>query len=790
VTKIDNALQAPPAKKNPDPAPKKEVKQSPKPQQPTAAPAGTQPKKAEPSIMDFQIHQRAQAGITGKKPGLIESAMVSIIGSSYVSEKTKISYARISNPDLAVEDRDLIEAYLAYKAIGYDSKAEKTRQDIINRFIDRNLSLMRNYDGKLSLGNSVQIKRIDALDFIIQDMNLMTPKEARTAAWVMNAQSLDPNDLKLLKDFERTKKAISSADNVLEASGIAQGADNLEQQILERALSYNELQGSLLYDDKDRGKLLRNVLAFNAMASFLGVPIEQVSGDISMTFPEYGELMMLNQAAQTPEKIDDEKLAPLAFGRCKKMYREYLTAISSGSADPGYISAMQNRASVYFEVASGLGVDKKQLDSAVASINAEFKNKIKFSNLSFEEMQKGGQAYIIKPDMLPDKIKGHLSSIQKEPGMNYFQWIKKNVEFIVVSPTLVYDPAKIGDGGAGGWVDGYLPIVNLDIFDENSGKLRTSAETASILVHETDHVEYMHRYIGNKLARQSAFTEGHAYFEGYQFASRLYEKMFSSDPKADEAVRLKNDIEFSRSTYESALKMMGGTLFGGKFDVERLLKRANPDLDYSIYPTQTIYAQSKMMTNIISSAAGLTPEEQKALEPMLTKMISRGTDKIERAPENERLIKKIIGSLYPKYASKSLEEAVRLIKRDNFAAETVRDMNKQLLVLLSSKIEDLSSSGKKLTNDDIQAYYSLRWARNGGLAGFRTKQDQIKVLKQLLAWSVSYGVLDKKSAKEIMDSANRPDAEMFAQVKQGRTELTSSDLDLYFMSILQGKAMK
>ena len=614
--------------------------------------------------------------------------------------------ARVNNPDLDPSDRELVQRL---------SRGEISKKEILNRYHILAEGMMRKYDGRLSTDNSRTAKRISAFEWVLEglvEQGKISKTEFDTVCEAIFGKYIKPEDKELIDEYKRS------------ANLPKREREKARRAIIDRILSYqDEMVGavwgtSLKIETYQRSMAFKNAVPDSISADEVKIamylktfglptepPKEKESRESWIDSRDFikNNILPLDNAASSPENINDQEIKAEIMDRIKTYYEYFLEYLQSKELDSHDIDQARALAAIFIDFAGKTGISRKEIET----IKTGVEKSLPRPQVKQIELQKIKRPVVVTPENLPRSVIHFLEKV-KINGMSGYQFVKENVKFIILNPQIKSSSTDVitGAGGPLGVTTALIPVIEIDTYDESDKKTpRTALQLIDTIMHETFHVYWMNRHFNDPKMLSSAINEGMANLAGYSAARQLREALFP-DPKrdillGDRSIENKNNIE---NDMKNDLSTVGGAIQELGLDPEKVLEgidipkflraflKGDHENDLNTYPTLTPYmsAQSSL------ESLDLHREDITRLRPIFEEVI-RGKGLLSLDEKKKSSIHKLLVKIDPRYGEMKYEEAI-IELRKLYGYYAWKEMKAQS----ESVIRSARAQYKDINNKDIE----------------------------------------------------------------------------------------
>ena len=394
---------------------------------------------------------------------------------------------------------------------------------------------------------------------------------------------------------------------------------------------------------KARVDMYRRMTAFISLAYAAGISEYDITyasfldRDALLSKGEQFGTISMYIAASTPERTDDEVWKGLINIYLRRSARDFFSCLDDRHPNMATIKSLATRYLMYQSLGLSLGLPAKE----IISIENDEKAKIKIAPNADT-----GPTKVLTPDALPNDVKHLLQGTEIRKGYTYFQFLKENVKYIVLSSDPYTDPVtKAMMGGQEGGLSLADGVISCNIPDPADLEMPLNIHMFEVIVHETNHAYNRKHYFAtdqNKL--RSMPDEGSAYL----FGARALKKLKENKVPGTDTVRF-NDLITSRYVSADA----AGKIYGMK----DALNLAFGLYDLDTYPTNTPY-YTGFESAVTIRNMGLIKEDEVRYFTRIFSDVIQDNVSLEKAPERVRtIIGKMLGKIDAAYKSMSYEKA-------------------------------------------------------------------------------------------------------------------------------------
>jgi len=624
-------------------------------------------------------------------------AFVERINSVKANSSDKIWQARINNPDLNPADRDLIQRFL---------QGEVSKEKLLKRYSFLLEEQIKNYDGKVSLTNSSLVKRIDAFGWALDHLQT----QGKIKEEVVPAGN---------KAFEKYLNPEDKVENWPENRGVAR------EKIFARIIDYQDKIQASIWGTPERVKLTREQTALQSLAVHKGLFTEENIGVNSLnqyisSFEHSAALYKIQCVAVSPEKTDDAEVRSQVREEIKNLYHVFLKYLfQPGSRlDSQRIDAFLTLLSGYIGVAGQLGIPKEEIEA----IKNEVENKVPqpaFKPADLREINQKGSPVVVTPDTLPQPLIDLLRKIEMKPGYSYYQFVKDNVKYMILTPNLISRSTDglTGSESPGGNAVTGLPIVQIDTYIEKPeagySHMPFLFRLIEVIIHETFHAYWGKRHLDNPKLLSSTIDEGLAYLAGL----KACQKLLNYSPKLGEYSKnamkdLEKEIKACEATIGGALQILGlnpeealKDIDSSKFLAASL--KGNYENDTDTYPTQTPFALARSYAIYLD----MGQKERDTLAPIFEEII-KGKSLSSLDSKGKRLVHELSARIESRYGKMKYDEVIKELRglygyyvwkeykpQEESDIKSARAQNKDLK---NKEIADWQNQSRKSIKEPIQ----------------------------------------------------------------------------------------
>jgi hypothetical protein len=541
-------------------------------------------------------------------------------------QKAETIYARLHNTHLSLIDKSLLRIYMQCRRI----KGEGRMLDIVkNRIRSRMIYLgtaeLKRYTGREDLDRNEEA--FSAIEYAVKALNIFSKKEYLEIVTEIIKGSLSPSDQDLIDKYRKNPSSEKALDD-----------------ILWRINEYNYLWSGSIWGTNSRADLYRNLSAFNLSAQAAGVEEQDIINasflDRNVLPDNYIERSVMLRAflaIDTPEESDNAELKPRILKYYERTVKSFFSHLSQRDPDIAEITVLAKRYIGYEDIAVRLGISHDELKKIEDRIKASF--RVRTGNSPH-------RTRVVTPDQLPQKTVELLKTLKVKGEETYFQFIKNNIDYIVISSDPMVDDeveAMIG-GPAGGmhFADGVIYVRTAELDSET---LSYEYYLFSVILHEAFHAYMDKKYSStNRDNLRSIINEGGA----YEFEARALKKLQAAGIPAEIVARLNDRIlQDKYSVYGSLRVLRRRNIFNHK------------NIDIDVYPTNTPFYMAKNYSRYLQQAGFVNHKERELASQVFSNII---LDEIsfEKIPNNaQAIVKKLLARIDDSWGKMEYKEAFK-----------------------------------------------------------------------------------------------------------------------------------
>lgn len=587
-----------------------------------------------------------------------------------VNSSENVWHDMINNPDINPADRDLIQRYF---------KGEVSKQKLLDRYFSLEEEQIKNYDGKVSLTNSRLARRICAFGCVLEHLAY----QGKIKTWEMAYASknvfkkyLKPEDKELIEKYNHS------------ASRHLPEWRRARQAIIDRILSYqDQLDGAIWgtlskIETYQRSMALGNMISASiredeiAVATYLklfGLSAEPPQGKDDYKYwiclKDYikQNVLPIEEAINSSEMIDDQEVKYKIMKNVMLSYAQYLQYLQAKELDSQLIDQAGTTAAIFIGFARETGVSQEELEA----IKSEVEHVISKPEIKQVDLQEIKRPLVATPETLPRSVIHFLEKV-KIKGRSGYQFVKENVNYIILNPRIKSSGNESITGGESplGIASSFIPIIEIDIYDEDKKAYRTALELINTIIHEAFHVYWMKKHFNDPKMLSSAINEGVANLAGLT-ASRELLSSLRPDPQWEHLLgnRPKEVINNFEMEIKNDLSTVGGAIQELGLDPEKVLKdidlpkflraslKGNDENDKETYPTLTPYAIAQSYLTFLN----VPGEERTRLSPIFEEVI-KGKDLFSLDEKERRSVHKLLANIGPRYRKMKYDEVIKELR--------------------------------------------------------------------------------------------------------------------------------
>jgi len=585
-----------------------------------------------------------------------------------VNSPENILPAMINNPDLNPADRDLIQRFM---------KKEVPKQKLLDRYSSLLEEQIKKYDGKVNLTDSKLAKQIAAFAYALECLAYQGKIEAREIAYVSKnvfKKYLKPEDKELIDKYE------DSASHTLPEWRKAR------QAIIERILSYqDEMDGAIWgtsskVEAYQRSVALRNFapdsisedeLTIVSYLKTFGLPAEPPTGKkaheawISSRDFIKKYLLPLENAISSPEMIDDQEIKAYLKDSIKSRYADLLKYLQSKELDADDIDQARTMVAIFIGFAMKMGISQKEFEA----IKTELENAISKPEVKQINLQEIKRPVVVTPETLPRSVIHFLEKVEIN-GRSGYQFVKENVKYIILNPQIKSSGSEAENGGESpaGITPGFLPVIEIDVYDEYNKAPHKAIELIDVIIHETFHVYWMKKHFNDPKMLSKAINEGVAYLAGLTASRKLLELLLPGKHLLENSsIEVINNLE---KVIKSDLATIGGAIQELGLNPKEVLSdislpkflmaslKGNYENDTETYPILTPYTTAQSYLMFLS-----VPEEEKIRLSLIFEGVIKGKGLLFLDEKEKRSVHKLFARIEPRYGKMKYDEVIKELRR-------------------------------------------------------------------------------------------------------------------------------